>query len=473
MRIAPLNVSILGMVLALRAAPAGAVTHYVDVNAASPQTPYTNWSRASTNLQPAIDACAQGDEVLVAPGRYLLTGSKVSIPEGKGIYLKSVESRAAIIDAQRLSPCLDVIGSNSVVEGFTLCNGKNDSYGGGIILSRPGTIRDCLVVSNQAYGAGGIMFFPWTSRVENCTIRNNIATWGGGAIFYDSSTSVLIHCEILDNIASNYAGGVAFQGAGTVISCLISGNRAILEEGGGGVHMSGGVIINSVICGNHADQRGGGIYHGGVGGGRIVNCTIVSNSAGTEAGGVMGNTDVSIWNSIIYFNTAPVNANLTLQGSSAASNCCVTPSPGGSNFTNAPGFLDIVARDFRIAAGSSCVDAGCTNYAPSFDYHGYYRPADGNLDGFPRFDVGAHEYALDFRPGTAVSNSNLTLQWDVINRGGYVVEVCSNIGLKIPEWTRLTGTNYFMGDNPSVTNYTIHMTATGVVYRLKALHTPG
>ena len=116
-------------VVVLGGLPILAETRYVDVNSVSPQSPFTNWGIAATNIQTAIDAAVIGDEVLVAPGRYMLSGARVRIPPDKRLYLKSMESRAAIVDAQWQSHCLDVVGTNSVVEGFVFCHGSNDNYG--------------------------------------------------------------------------------------------------------------------------------------------------------------------------------------------------------------------------------------------------------------------------------------------------------------------------------------------------------
>ena len=96
----------------LSASPAA--TRYVNVSNAAPAAPYTNWSMAATSIQPAIDAATSGDEILVAPGTYLLTGSEVNIPPGKALTLRSTQSRAAIIDAQSLSPGVDIVGPGSL-----------------------------------------------------------------------------------------------------------------------------------------------------------------------------------------------------------------------------------------------------------------------------------------------------------------------------------------------------------------------
>ncbi len=117
-----------------------AATRYVNVSNAAPAAPYTNWAMAATAIQPAIDAAASGDEILVAPGTYLLSGSPVHLPVEKTLTVRSTLSRAAVIDAQSLSQGVLIYGTNSTFAGFTVCNGLYGSRGGGIVVARPCTV---------------------------------------------------------------------------------------------------------------------------------------------------------------------------------------------------------------------------------------------------------------------------------------------------------------------------------------------
>jgi len=410
-----------------------AVTRYVDVSNAAPVAPYTSWADAGTNLQAVIDVAVSEDKILVAPGLYLLTGNAVQISSGETLTLRSTKSREAILDAQRLSSVLEIFGSNSWVEGFTIRNGLTKSYGGGVWMSGPQTrLKDCLVTGNQAYGAGGVMVNN-SAVVQGCTIQSNLATYfGGGVIFYDSAPGLLISSRICDNIASNYAGGVEFQNGGTASNCWISGNQAMLEWGGGVFFENGGRLINSVVVNNHAAEKGGGIESSL---GEIRQCTVISNTAGLGAGGIQMNSGTS-WNSIVYFNMAPTNANIQMNPQAAFSNCCTTPMPptnGSTCFTTEPTFVNVPAEDFHLATASSCIDTGATNGAPSVDFDEHMRPRTGTPGGTAAFDVGAFEYGFHFNGIQSLDTNQVSLSWDEENRGIYWVDATTN-DLTTPDW---------------------------------------
>ena len=430
-----------GLIGALSVSTVYAATRYVNVSNAAPAAPHTNWATASTNLQQAIDWADSGDEILVAPGIYRLSGSAVWIPTTKALTLRSVRSREAVIDAQGLSLALQVQGGGSVVEGFTVRNGSNDNYGGGIYLMTNATLRDCLVTRNQGDGAGGIMIYG-EALVVGCTIASNQSSGpGGGVVLYSNSRGRLDRCVIRDNVASSYGGGVWIDQGGAVSNSVISENASF--EDGGGVYMTcagsanQAELVNSVIWGNSAAQNGGGVYAIGPIGtlSPVVNCTIVSNTAGVDGGGAYAWTTRFV-NDILYYNSAPTNANLSAHDSEHScivSNCCVTPDRGLPCITNAPAFVDAAGGDFHLATASFCIDAGTTNGAPGGDIEGRSRLTPGMPGHAGLTDIGAYEYAFHFNDIRFTAPNTAQLLWDVQDRGIYRLDAATN-GMVSPPW---------------------------------------
>ncbi len=367
-----------------------AATRCVNVSNATPAAPYTTWASASTSIQAAIDAAVNGDEILVAPGVYPIT-STLQIPVEKALTLRSTQSRAAIVDAQGLCAGLYVVGTNSVIEGFTFRNGVSGGYGGGVYLGRASTLRDCLVTSNRAWGAGGVMMQDNGAVVENCAIVSNEASyWGGGVVIYNYTTGLVKDSDICNNVAGDYAGGVAFQGAGTVSNCWIADNQAVLQDSGGVNLALGGTLVNCVVVGNQAQTVAGGVYATA---GNVLNCTIIGNSAVNLAGGGLYLSNVATSrNCIVYYNAAPATANVQIGGSPVLDRCCTVPAAGVDAITNEPGFANRLARDFHLLPGSPCIDAGTAEQAPGDDYDGNPRPVAGQASAPALFDVGAYEY---------------------------------------------------------------------------------
>ena len=473
--------------------PVSATTRYVDVSNAAPAAPFTNWTMAATAIQPAIDAAASGDEILVAPGTYFLSGSAVSIPAGKALTLRSTHSRAAVIDAQGLSRGILIEGAGSGIAGFTIRNGSDvghggggvnlltncvvqdclivgnratsgggvylasgaivqdcalvgnqANYGGGAIVSPGGLVQGCTVASNTASHGGGIELYEAGTAAE-CLVEGNVAdTMGGGVVFYAGQSGLARDCVIRNNMVTNLGmgvggGGVHIQYSGAVSNCWILGNSVASTNGwGGGVMMdSGGQagtgrLVNAVISGNWAGGLGGGVYSIGPLGAvqPVINCTIVSNSAGRDGGGAWASTTRFI-NDILYFNSAPTNANLNAHDSVLSciiSNCCTTSNYFWPNLTNAPAFVDAGAGDFRLATASFCIDAGTTNGAPRTDIDGNPRPRIGKPGMLAtNCDMGACEYGFHINGIRTVATNQLQFEWDVQDRGIYRLQAATNV----------------------------------------------
>ena len=125
----------------------------------------------------------------------------------------------------------------------------------------------------------------------------------------------------------------------------------------------------------------------------IMNCVIWDCTAPLE---LADSTNGNSYASIAYCDVEGGQAAATVQPNS-------TLVWAGGNLNLDPLFVNLAANNFRLNAGSPCIDTGTNLIARlNRDFDGIPRPLDGNGDGTPAFDMGAHEYLLP----TADSNGD-------------------------------------------------------------------
>ncbi len=307
-------------ILALFTLNAPAITRYVDLNSPSPTPPYTNWPTAATNIQSAIDASADGDEVVVTNGVYAKGGramygtmtNRVAID--KPLLVRSVNGPTVTIIAGQPSPgiiqatngngairCV-YVGTNAVLSGFTLTNGytrtTGDSYkeesGGGVWCEASGLVTNCILTRNSAGIQGGGAF---NGTLNNCILTKNWASSFGGGV----SQGTLNGCYLISNSISTFDGGGASWS--TLNNCILTGNSARWSGGGAysstlnnctvstnsagltGAGASDCNLNNCTLIGNSSGNQGGGAYYSS-----LTNCTLTGNSASNSGGGVFYGT---------------------------------------------------------------------------------------------------------------------------------------------------------------------------------------
>jgi len=261
--------------LILAGAAQGATTWYVDDDncpgpgTGTPLDPFCS-------IQRGIDASANGDEVLVAPGTFNETVNF----NGKRITLRSSDGPdVTIIDATglnaRVVQCASGEGLDTVIQGFTLTGGQapGDPGGGGMYNRKSSpTIVNCILFGNtsaipnpsgSSYG-GGMANDTSSPRVINCVFRNNrVLGWGGGGgmgNFYSSHPQVFS-----STFYGNDASGGAYPGSGiynsedsssTITNCIFWGNT---HGQGDARQIYGNAVVNySLVQGGWTGMGGAG-----------------------------------------------------------------------------------------------------------------------------------------------------------------------------------------------------------------------
>lgn len=288
--------------------------------------------------------------------------------------------------------------SNCTIDGNRAIN-----FGGGIVLGRVNSIVVNCVISNNVSAVGGGMLLSSGPRLLSSTIIGNLATNNGGGVYMlGYGATAISNCQVIANTASNAGGGIYFDAQYSapnpilIADSVIAGNVA--GNNGAGLYsiVSGAsypliptnsaIVRNCLVYGNtNLTAVGGGVYLANTGGEAgsergpyvLINCTIAGNQSGTLGAGVWAGatnsfTDGMINNCIIYSNTTTNDVYDEIYNNAAINtnnyfNSCVRPTPGAANttlapnqgnITNDPAFADQASSNYRLSAGSPCVNAG-------------------------------------------------------------------------------------------------------------------
>jgi predicted outer membrane repeat protein len=344
-----------------------------------------------STIQAGIDAAANGDAVLVAPGTYFENINFM----GKAVAVKSSGGpKKTIIDGSNVGSVVTFSsGENNeaVLSGFTVQHGS----GGGIYVYFSGpVIRSNIIVNNTSAFGGGIYVggtvVPAAQIIGNMIEKNNGLEFGGG-IGLDAAGAVLIENNKISHNTSATEGGAIW----------------IVNE-------ADEVIVQNLMVGDTAPS-GTEFYSlvpQSTTGYRLVNNTIVSTNPSADAAVVADgfNTNAQIFNNLIispgtesaldcnpiYMDGPPVvqfNNAFSLRGTSYSGSCTGFSGSNG-NISSNPDFVSQATGNYQLQAGSPAIDAG-DNSAPDLpqkDLADKPRILDGNGDGNAVIDMGAYEF---------------------------------------------------------------------------------
>lgn len=287
-------------------------------------------------IQTAIDdvGTVAGDEIVVAPGTYLLTAT-IDF-KGKAITLRSAsgDPNDTILDGQgnisHIVQCINGEDPNTVLSGFTITGGysyglaEQDFTGGGMYNSDSSpTVRKCIFRGNSAdYAGGGMYNYLGSPTIEECIFNTNWASegsgmynnesdamiisssfvmnesFGGGGMSNTNCSPIVKDCTFTGNSADSGGGGMSnINSNTTVMNCTFSNNIADGHYGGGGMdNFNSDLIITSCSFENNsADKNGGGMYNE-YSNLTITDCMFRGNYSSRDGGGMynfLGDTNVT------------------------------------------------------------------------------------------------------------------------------------------------------------------------------------
>lgn len=375
-----------------------------------------------------------------------------------------------IIDGGGVSRAVTIASSaqNGTLDGFIVQNGFVENtfydiyYGAGMEVSAPGFSLVNNIIRNNSAGAvgGGVYVNVDNVSVINCKFLNNTAreTNSGGGL-YSYANGLHIQDSNFTGNTANVGGGLyldGFNASAIIERSVIGGNKA--TRLGGGLCASVSItLFDTLIHDNFAgeDYSGSGIEISGDNN-LIVNNTIVNNRtpSGTAGSGIKLNRALSttMANNIIWGNgnmryDTPVGQNdRGIQVNDYASYPTISYTTiqetdfgdyenGGPDTNNnmklLPGFLDIDGpddnpatwedNDYRLKAGSICIDAGNGDLASPEDLYANPRFDDRSIHdrgaGTPGYvDIGAHERQthtpLQFYVDAGATGAQTGLNWN-------------------------------------------------------------
>jgi predicted outer membrane repeat protein len=352
---------------------------------------YPDGSGEFPDIQAAVIALNDGDEIVLMPGTYTGVGNTDVGFYGKDLTIRSQSGQpdGAVIDCQGSAAdphrgflIMGGQGPSAVLAGLTIINGHGSTnnssiYSAGALLIKNGsspTIRDCVFENNHAGTgwdhAGGAVYVDQSCSplFQDCEFTGNSAYWGGAVGVNHYSQAEFIGCRFIDNTAF-HRGGAIWGNSTTKTGCLLAGNTA--DEGGAvwGNGYNEELSINCTYSGNSA-PLGGAIYsQAGYYDPVTLIDSIIAGSLQGEAIWASDGVPVQLSCSDLYGNEGgdwigSFAGQVDLDGNFSANPCFCSPETGDftlcANSYCLPGHHPWGCDQLVGAYGEGCGDCSCS-----------------------------------------------------------------------------------------------------------------
>ncbi|MBN1805971.1 MAG: hypothetical protein JW837_12035 [Sedimentisphaerales bacterium] len=300
-------------------------------------------------IQAAINAAANGDEIVLGPGNYTGSGNRNIRYLGKAITVRSTNPyEQSVVD----STIID--GQASLSTGFIFNSGEGpDSVLSGL------TIMGFLYDGPECYDWVCPIVSESSPTVSKCKIAYNKSYACNGTGILNSGNMVVIDCTFIGNLTefTPVSGAIINTGNIDIINCIFmyNGDNTILHNSTGTTNLTNCLIL----VGGCVALECYGLTAYSSGHVNVTNCTFL----GGMYGGIISNgATVNVKNCILWniYEDAFSGTGFTVSYS-----CIQGGFPGTGNIDSNPLFVTGPNGDYylsQIAAGqatnSPCVDTG-------------------------------------------------------------------------------------------------------------------